>query len=236
MGITNRLFPTEVTSICNPKSVTEPNDQPDPTDHLEDIDHFARFMRASKVPPRDDTLAATEAAKRGSKVFALIGCATCHLTTLTTAKAGTKVNGGQFTIPDALGEKTFHPYSDFLLHDVGTGDGIAIAVVEHYAVPAASVQALYKSKQSAQVSFDDVDKVMNRRGFSYKAVHDGRNKIRTAPLWGLRTHSRLMHDGDSVRLGEAIARHKGEASDVTKKFHRLTPTEQKDLLSFLDSL
>src|SRR6202158_124241 len=35
MGITNRLFPTEVTSICNPKSVTEPNDQPDPTDHLE---------------------------------------------------------------------------------------------------------------------------------------------------------------------------------------------------------
>src|SRR5580700_8608459 len=236
MGITNRLFPTEVTSICNPKSVTEPNDQPDPTDHLEDIDHFARFMRASKVPPRDETLAATDAAKRGSKLFARIGCATCHLTTLTTAKAGTKVNGGQFTIPDALGEKAFHPYSDFLLHDVGTGDGIAIAVVEHYAVPAASVQALYKSKPSAQVSFDEVDKVMNRRGFSYKAVHDGRNKIRTAPLWGLRTHSRFMHDGDSVRLRDAINRHKGEASEVTQKFHRLTPTEQKDLLSFLNSL
>jgi CxxC motif-containing protein (DUF1111 family) len=236
MGITNRLFPTEVTSICNPKSVTEPNDQPDPTDHLEDIDHFARFMRASKAPPRDETLAATDAAQRGSKLFARIGCNTCHLTTLTTAKAGTKVNGGQFTIPDALGEKAFHPYSDFLLHDVGTADGIAIAVVEHYAVPAASVQALYKSKQSAQVSFDEVDKVMNRRGFSYKAVHDGRNKIRTAPLWGLRTHSRLMHDGDSVRLRDAIDRHKGEASEVTQKFHRLTPAEQKDLLSFLNSL
>ena len=236
MGITNRLFPTEVTSICNPKSVTEPNDQPDPTDHLEDIDHFARFMRASKVPPRDETVAATDAAKRGSKLFARIGCATCHLTTLTTAKAGTKVNGGQFTIPDALGEKVFHPYSDFLLHDVGTGDGIAIAVVEHYAVPAASVQALYKSKPSAQVSFDEVDKVMNRRGFSYKAVHDGRNKIRTAPLWGLRTHSRFMHDGDSVRLRDAIDRHKAEASGVTQKFHRLSPTEQKDLLSFLNSL
>jgi CxxC motif-containing protein (DUF1111 family) len=236
MGITNRLFPTEVTSICNPKSVTEPNDQPDPTDHLEDIDHFARFMRASKAPPRDEILASTEAAKRGSKLFARIGCATCHLPTLTTAKAGTKVNGGQFTIPDALGEKTFHPYSDFLLHDVGTGDGIAIAVVEHYAVPAVSVQALYKSKQSAQVSFDDVDKIMNRRGFSYKAVHDGRNKIRTAPLWGLRTHSRFMHDGDSVRLGDAISRHNGEARKVTEKFNRLTPAEQKDLLSFLNSL
>jgi CxxC motif-containing protein (DUF1111 family) len=234
MGITNRLFPAEVTSICNPKSVTEPNDLPDPTDHLEDIDHFARFMRASKVPPRDETLAATEEARRGSKLFASIGCAICHVSTLTTAPAGTKVNGGQFTIPEALGERVFHPYSDFLLHDVGTGDGIAIAIVEHYAVPAASVQALYKAKP--QVSFDDVDKLMNRRGFSYKAIHDGRNKMRTAPLWGLRTHSHFMHDGDSVRLDDAIARHKGEAKEVTEKFHRLTPTEQKDVLSFLNSL
>lgn len=235
MGITNGLFPTEVTSICNPKSVTEPNDLPDPTDHLEDIDHFARFMRASKVPPRDETIAATAEAKRGSKLFATIGCATCHVTTLTTAKAGTKVNGGQFTIPDALGEKTFHPYSDFLLHDVGTGDGIAVAIVEHYAVPADSVKALYKSKQ-AHISFDDIDKLMNRRGFSYKAIHDARNKIRTAPLWGLRTHSRLMHDGDSVRLEDAIARHKGEAEKVTEKFRNLSPIEKKDLIAFLDSL
>jgi len=236
MGITNRLFPTEVTAICNPASVTEPNDQPNPTDHLEDIDRFARFMRASKAPPRDEIMATTKEAKRGEKLFASIGCATCHVTTLTTAKAGTKVNGGEFTIPDALGEKTVHPYSDFLLHDVGTGDGIAIAIVEHYAVPAKPIQALYESKQPAQVTFDDVDKIMNRTGFSYKAIHDGRNKIRTAPLWGLRTHSRLMHDGESVRLRDAIARHKGEAEEVTEKFHRLTPAEKKDLLSFLNSL
>jgi CxxC motif-containing protein (DUF1111 family) len=45
-----------------------------------------------------------------------------------------------------------------------------------------------------------------------------------------------MHDGDSVRLRDAIDRHKAEASEVTQKFHRLTPTEQKDLLSFLNSL
>ena len=236
MGITNRLLPNEVTLICNPKSVTEPNDQPDPNDHTEDIDHFARFMRASKVPPRDEKLAATPEAQRGSKLFEHIGCAKCHVSTLTTAKAGTKVNGGQFTVPDALGEKTFHPFSDFLLHDVGTGDGIAIAIVEHYGVPAESIRALYKSKQSAPVSFSEVDKIMNRSGFSYKAIHDGRNKIRTAPLWGLRTHSRLMHDGDSVRLRDAIVRHKGEAQGVTERFRRLTPKEQRDLLSFLNSL
>ena len=103
-------------------------------------------------------------------------------------------------------------------------------------MPAKPIQALYESKQPAQVTFDDVDKIMNRTGFSYKAIHDGRNKIRTAPLWGLRTHSRLMHDGESVRLRDAIARHKGEAEEVTEKFHRLTPAEKKDLLSFLNSL
>jgi len=34
------------------------------------------------------------------------------------------INGGAFTVPAALGNKTIHPFSDFLLHDVGTGDGI----------------------------------------------------------------------------------------------------------------
>ena len=46
--------------------------------------------------------------------------------TLVYCTAGTKINGGTFTIPPALGNKTFHPFGDFLLHDVGTGDGIVI--------------------------------------------------------------------------------------------------------------
>src|SRR4029077_15908265 len=50
----------------------------------------------------------------------------------TTPKAGTQIQtlGGKAgsdmpTVPEALGSKVIHPYSDFLLHDVGTGDGIA---------------------------------------------------------------------------------------------------------------
>jgi CxxC motif-containing protein (DUF1111 family) len=34
------------------------------------------------------------------------------------------INGGAFTVPAALGNKVIHPYSDFLLHNVGTGDGV----------------------------------------------------------------------------------------------------------------
>src|SRR5438309_11424009 len=112
-------------------SPVEPNDTPDSTG-LEDIDRFARFMRASKAPARDRELAATPKAVRGSALFDSIGCALCHVATLTTAPAGTVINGGMFTIPPALGDKVFHPFGDFLLHDVGTGDGIAVAMVEHY--------------------------------------------------------------------------------------------------------
>src|SRR6267143_2447742 len=129
MGITNRLFPDEVTTLCN--TVTEPNDKPDSTG-LSDIDRFARFMRATKAPARDTLLAKTPKARTGSALFDKIGCAICHVRTLTTAVAGTAINGGTFTIPPALGQQTFHPFGDFLLHNVGTGDGIVMAMPEHY--------------------------------------------------------------------------------------------------------
>src|SRR6266849_4428571 len=90
MGITNRLQPDEVTTICN--SASEPNDTLGP-DGLFDIDHFARFIRATKAPARDAQLASGAAAKKGLGLFDKIGCATCHVETLTTAPAGTKING-----------------------------------------------------------------------------------------------------------------------------------------------
>src|SRR6266550_2812136 len=102
MGITNRLFPDEVTKLCN--TAPEPNNQPDP-DGFADIDRFTRFMRATKAPARDKQLAETPLAKKGSELFDKIGCATCHVRSLTTAAAGTKINGGMFTIPDALAQK-----------------------------------------------------------------------------------------------------------------------------------
>jgi len=40
------------------------------------------------------------------------------------APPGTRINGGTYKVPKFLGNAVIHPYSDFLLHDVGTGDGI----------------------------------------------------------------------------------------------------------------
>jgi CxxC motif-containing protein (DUF1111 family) len=121
MGVTNRLRPKDVTTIG--KVTVDPEDTPDALG-LADIDHFAQFIRGTKAPPRDAALARTAAAQRGEGLFAQIGCATCHVSSIITAPAGTPINGGSFTVPDALGSKIIHPYSDFLLHDIDTGDGI----------------------------------------------------------------------------------------------------------------
>jgi CxxC motif-containing protein (DUF1111 family) len=121
MGVTNRLRPKDVTTVG--KITSDPEDIPDNLG-LADIDHFAQFIRGTKVPPRDAVLSSTAFAQAGQNLFEKIGCATCHVSTITTAPAGTAINGGAFAVPEALGNKIIHPYSDFLLHDIGTGDGI----------------------------------------------------------------------------------------------------------------
>jgi CxxC motif-containing protein (DUF1111 family) len=200
MGITSPLQPTENTSMGS--SVAAFDTVPDPEDAATatapngpDIEAFVRFMRSTKVPPRDTALAATADAVAGSNLFNAIGCNICHTTSITTAPAGTVVNGGKFTIPATLGDKIIHPYSDFMLHDVGTGDGIV------------------------------------QNGGSAT-----RNKLRTPPLWGLRTRSRFMHDLFNTTRFNAILRHTNEAEPVIQNFINLSTTQQNQLLTFLNSL
>ena len=212
MGITNRLQTNEVTNICN--TASEPNDKPG-TDGLSDIDRFARFMRATKAPARDAQLASSAAAQKGLTLFDKVGCVSCHVATLTTASAGTKINGGTFTIPPALASTALHPYGDFLMHNVGTGDGILQATREHYGRQVFQQMAAYLSKQDFESS---------------------RNKIRTAPLWGVRLRPRLMHDGASLTFLDAIKRHQGEASHVIQQFEKLKHPDQEAIIEFLKSL
>ena len=212
IGITNRLFPDEVTDLCN--TVAEPNDRVG-ADGLADIDRFARFIRATKAPARDAEQAGSAMAKSGEALFAKIGCNICHVPTLTTAASGTVINGGKFAIPDALGSKAFHPYSDFLLHDIGTGDGIVVAMQEHY------------GKRMYQTQWRDL---------SLEANQATANRMRTAPLWGVRMQPMLMHDGTSLTFHDAILRHRGEASNVTEHFENLSEADQSAIIEFLKSL
>jgi CxxC motif-containing protein (DUF1111 family) len=211
IGITTALFPDEVTKLCN--TVSEPNDRPGP-DGLADVDRLARFIRSSKAPSQDVTLAKAPVAMKGSELFDKIGCQVCHVRTLTTAPAGTRINGGAFAIPAALASKTFHPFGDFLLHDVATGDGIVIPTIEHY------------GRAARQMPSDRSPELFEETG----------TRMRTAPLWGVRFRSRLMHDGASVTIRDAILRHAGEAEEATRRFRKLGGKDQEAILEFLRSL
>jgi CxxC motif-containing protein (DUF1111 family) len=192
MGITSRLRPKDTTTIG--KVTQDPEDVPDALG-LEDIDHFTQFIRGTKAPPRDAQLATSPAAVAGEHIFNAVGCGVCHVGKIVTAPAGTLIDGGTFAVPEALGNKIIHPYSDFLMHDIGTGDGI--------------VQA---------------------------GPQDTANKLRTAALWGLRMRPRYMHDLRSLTLTDAIERHRGEAQIVSLEFRFLSPTQQQELIAFLNSL
>jgi CxxC motif-containing protein (DUF1111 family) len=208
IGITNRLFLKENTSLgrfvgfgsgFDPLPDNTPCDENPAVicgeDKENDIDAFTQFMRATRAPSRDKELAESDKARKGEELFHKAGCAVCHVSEIVTALPGTLINAGTFKVPAALGNKIIHPFGDFLLHDIGTGDGI-----------------VQNGGQSTRL------------------------KVRTAPLWGVRTHTRLMHDGASLTFMEAIMRHRGEAEIVRQNFESFSPEEQTLLIIFLESL
>jgi CxxC motif-containing protein (DUF1111 family) len=84
------------------------------TELQEDVDDFTTFMTFLAPAPRlpiDPNINL-----QGGTVFSRIGCADCHLLKDYVTPAN-PVNG----VP---GNFTFRPRSDFLLHNIGTGDGI----------------------------------------------------------------------------------------------------------------
>jgi CxxC motif-containing protein (DUF1111 family) len=123
MGITNPFDGTGGTSENDSmnRSVAAFDTVADPEDEGEDVEAFAQFMRQTRAPGRGPISAS---AARGETLFSQIGCAICHTPSFNTVPPGTSINNGAFIVPAALGNKNIRPFSDFLLHDVGTGDGI----------------------------------------------------------------------------------------------------------------
>ena len=211
VGITSPLQPIENSSlgrsVASADTVADPEDTNDATSTFgADVEAFTRFMRSTEAPDRDRVLVPDDSTDPGSALFDSLSCSVCHVRSITTAPVGSVINGGQFIVPDALGNKIIHPFGDFLLHDIGTGDGIV--------------------ETNGELT---------------------RNMIRTAPLWGVRTHDRLMHDGgsssapsnsgaQSFTFNEAILRHAGQATASRNAFQALSPLQKAQLIRFLKSL
>jgi CxxC motif-containing protein (DUF1111 family) len=117
MGITNDLLRQEYAyevgddrlRRCDP--IPHVEDRRDPLTGKRGIDNFEAFMRLLAPIARGPV---NETVRDGERIFNGIGCAACHVPVLTT---GTSSN-------PLFNRRPVPLFSDLLLHDVGTGDGI----------------------------------------------------------------------------------------------------------------
>jgi CxxC motif-containing protein (DUF1111 family) len=160
----------------------------------DDVANFTFFMAHLAAPPAQ-AISAGSAADRGRTLFnsASLQCSGCHRSDsdvfVSTAAGG--IQGGI----------VFAPYSDFLVHDMGTlGDGIG------------------NTGDSVAVT----------------------RRMRTAPLWGLRSRNLLLHDGRTSDRGAAILAHNGGANGqgtgAATAYGALSASQKSDLLAFLSTL
>jgi CxxC motif-containing protein (DUF1111 family) len=123
MGITNDIFQVEAAHGVSDEQFRrcdarpEPEDVREPATRRRGIDNFESFMKFLAPIPRGGVDAT---ANEGERIFGAIGCATCHVPALST---GPNAN-------PLFDRKQVPLFSDLLLHDVGTGDGIAQAAAQ----------------------------------------------------------------------------------------------------------
>ena len=131
MGITNELFSQELAvgvtgdrmRLCD--LIPDIEDKRDPRTGRRGIDNFASFMKFLAPVARGPV---GESARLGEQVFGAIGCAACHTPSLQTGPSGNPL----------FHHRQVPLFSDLLLHDIGTGDGIAqgVAAPEEIRTPA----------------------------------------------------------------------------------------------------
>ncbi len=123
MGITNDLFPEEPHGGISAEQMRQcdrlrdPEDAVDPRTGKRAIDNFEAFMKFLAPLSRGPI---TDEARAGEQIFGAIGCASCHVPALSTGANPAA----------SLHRQTVPLFSDLLLHDIGTGDGIAQEAAE----------------------------------------------------------------------------------------------------------
>lgn len=204
MGVTNSRYPEEICEgqlqINQGSMMGLLYDKLDiSTEDMEDVD---LYMQSLGVPARRDVN--DPEVKLGEQKFFEAKCHLCHVTTLHTRPGGSTLLNG--TRLPWLGSQTIHPYSDFLIHDMGS-EIMGVGLNDNY------VSGLAMG-----------------------------NEWRTTPLWGIglqervNGHTYFLHDGRARNFTEAIMWHGGEGEASRQIFSRMSRTERKALVRFLESL
>jgi CxxC motif-containing protein (DUF1111 family) len=156
------------------------------TEVQDDVAEFTEFMTFLSPPPTQNPTGASIA---GQIEFIAVGCNGCH-----TSQAFTTPSSPANGVP---GNFQFHPFSDFLLHDMGSlGDQIGNA------------------------------------GDSQATTR----LMRTAPLWGVRFRTKLLHDGRASDIPSAVKAHDGQAANSARLFNLLASVDQGNLVRYVQGL
>jgi CxxC motif-containing protein (DUF1111 family) len=201
-GVSNEVFPNERNAVpgcvfnASPEDYTNLAGSGNASAAASDVMNFALFMRLS-APPTPTTASTSE--KNGQALFAGIGCVLCHSDSLTSMAS-------QYT---GMGRVTYHPYSDFAVHRMGSklSDGItqgAAGPDEFRTAPLWGVgQRLF-------------------------FLHDGRTSDLSDAI-----DAHGCGDSDQQRQNQGC---NSEAAKVVNQFHSLTNSQKQDILNFLRSL
>jgi CxxC motif-containing protein (DUF1111 family) len=106
MGLTSDLVPEDL--FNRQVGTFASDDVADPEVGSNTVSAVVFYLRTLKPPPRRD--ASDAAVVAGEAAFAQIGCARCHVSTLRTGASPV----------GPLNQTEFHPYTDLLLHDMGS--------------------------------------------------------------------------------------------------------------------
>jgi CxxC motif-containing protein (DUF1111 family) len=166
MGITNDIFRHEpVGNVAADRAArclpsTSPEDVRDRRTGLRGIDNFENFLRFLAPLPRGPV---DDAALRGERLFQDAGCASCHVPVLLT---------GPSTNP-VLDRKPVPLFSDLLLHDIETGDGIEQAAAKANEIRTPALWGLrFRRPLLHDGSAATLDDAIRRHGGEAKAARE----------------------------------------------------------------
>lgn len=204
MGVTNSRYPEEICEgqiqINQGSMMGLSYDQLDIS--TEDMENVDLYMQSLGVPARRNVN--DPEVKRGETMFFKAGCHLCHVTTLHTRLRGSTLLAG--TQLPWLGNQTIHPYSDFLLHDMGS-EIMGVGLNDNY------VSGLARGNEWRTTPLWGIGLQEKVNGHTY-----------------------FLHDGRARNFVEAIMWHGGEGEASKNVFRKMPREDRNALVKFLQSL
>ena len=174
---------------------------------------------------RPGTYENTEVTREGRRLFRQSGCANCHVADLQIQRDRRVADVKTEFDPVRGNFNTIFATATPLHGDVDDGSGLP------HLKPASGAPFLVEE------IYTDFKRHDVGPGF-YERNYDGttRKEFLTTPLWGVGTTAPYGHDGRSISLHEVILRHGGEAKPARDAYASLSPSDQSQLVVFLNRL